>query len=305
VATVEVFDPRTSAWGVAGTLQVPRYQGDAIALDDGRILLVGGYDKSNAATPAIEIFDPATGRSTLGTPRPRTFLDSTAVRYQDGVVAIGGLPMRGGHGRMVHHYDVQRDRWTELPDLPEPVDVVEGFVLPDGWILLVGDAPTLYDPRSGRTQRVRPRSCGAGQAAGCVQLGDGSVLVTGGCHYDLTPVVDCDRFDVAQQAFVPVAPLPGPARNSQRVCRLSDGTIVTLGGWYREQGPPSRTLGDAAVFHPGGGWTAVADTMQPVVFHTATVLPDDRILIAGGYLCGLTEGHAQATAVADVVTVSG
>ena len=52
-------------WTPAGNLNVPRTGATAVALNNGKILVVGG---NNDRTKSAEVFDPATGTWTLTGP---------------------------------------------------------------------------------------------------------------------------------------------------------------------------------------------------------------------------------------------
>lgn len=61
-ASAEVFDPRTGRFEPAGTLAIARHKHDAIRLADGRVLVIGGADRTDRVQHATtEIYDPRTG----------------------------------------------------------------------------------------------------------------------------------------------------------------------------------------------------------------------------------------------------
>ena len=60
-ASAEVFSPRTRRFETAGALATPRHKHDAIKLADGRVLVIGGADRTDRLHYATtEIYDPAT-----------------------------------------------------------------------------------------------------------------------------------------------------------------------------------------------------------------------------------------------------
>jgi hypothetical protein len=69
-ATAERFDPKTSTFSAAGSMAYPRSKDDAVRLQDGRVLVVGGSNDNIPATDPLyvgprvataELYDPATG----------------------------------------------------------------------------------------------------------------------------------------------------------------------------------------------------------------------------------------------------
>jgi len=73
-------------------------------------------------------------------------------------------------------------------------------------------------------------------------------------------------------------PLPGGPRAAAASVRLADGRVLTCGG---DMGP---TLATADVYDPETGAFAPAAPMRrPRWGHSATLLPDGRVLVAGGF----------------------
>ena len=60
-ASAELFSPRTGRFETAGTLATPRHKHDAIKLGDGRVLVIGGADRTDRLYYATtEIYNPRT-----------------------------------------------------------------------------------------------------------------------------------------------------------------------------------------------------------------------------------------------------
>jgi hypothetical protein len=58
-ASAEIFDPRTGRFERAGTLAIPRHKHDAVRLADGRVLVIGGADRTDRVHFAsTEIYRP-------------------------------------------------------------------------------------------------------------------------------------------------------------------------------------------------------------------------------------------------------
>jgi len=91
-ASVEIYDPKTRKFSVNGSLAAPRTGGEALLLNDGRVLVVGGDGYGNWITE-IEIYDPATKTSvvvTLPADIQKLPVYPAVVLLADGRVLIAG-----------------------------------------------------------------------------------------------------------------------------------------------------------------------------------------------------------------------
>ena len=89
--SMETFSPQTGRFEAAGTLATPRHKHDAITLTDGRVLVIGGADRSDRVHFATtEIYDPRTGAIQPGpTMASRRYkIAGTSVRLPGGQVLI-------------------------------------------------------------------------------------------------------------------------------------------------------------------------------------------------------------------------
>lgn len=117
-------------------------------------------------------------------------------------------------------------------------------------------------------------------------LPDGGVLVVGGETYPGIPVPRDNSAELwdgaAGSGFVQARPL-GEDRTMHTASLLPDGRVLIVGGWTWSEAGGEATRSSAEVwdpstreFHPAGELTDAR------LDHTATVLPDGRVLIAGG-----------------------
>lgn len=97
------------------------------------------------------------------------------------------------------------------------------------------------------------------------------------------------------------APLPG-GRFGHRSVRLKDGRIALIGGGTFDQDRTTRTV---LLWDPvRESWNHQGPTLiQPRLFHTATVLPDGRVLIAGG--SKFTNIHHQSAMLRNRIPLAG
>src|SRR5438046_1282177 len=59
--SAEIFDPVAGTWTLTGPLNVPRNSPAAVVLQDGRVLVAGGGDRSGHMWSSAELFDPTSG----------------------------------------------------------------------------------------------------------------------------------------------------------------------------------------------------------------------------------------------------
>jgi hypothetical protein len=91
--STEIFDPARAKFVPGPALATPRHKHDAVALADGRVLIVGGSDpRDRTRYASAELYDPAANAITAGPTMRigRYKLRDTALRLPDGRVLIAG-----------------------------------------------------------------------------------------------------------------------------------------------------------------------------------------------------------------------
>jgi len=258
VATAEIWDPVAQSFSAAGDLHEPRIGHAAAALPDGRVLIVGGDLDSGRPTHTAEIWEPATGTFRDLGPMPRVRGSGVrAVTLPDGHVAIFGAEACKNH--LNRHAD---------PTLPEC----------DGTMTRVD----LFDPVSetftpaGNTFEDR-----TWQAAAVTT--DGRVLLVGSGGL---PAKRAELYDPANGTSQEMGPPSADYTGGQTLTPLDDGRVLLVGG---ETGSLQNDTGDvkltarAELWDPASDRFARAGVMDTARSrHTATLLPDGRVLIIGG-----------------------
>src|ERR1700682_2027099 len=59
--SAELYNPSTASWTLAGTMSVARASATATTLNDGRVLVAGGWNGGPADLASAEIYDPSNG----------------------------------------------------------------------------------------------------------------------------------------------------------------------------------------------------------------------------------------------------
>jgi hypothetical protein len=265
-----------------------------VALADGRILVVGGHLADHVGIPDANIFDPGTQTWTSTFPMATARWYPTATTLADGRVlaTAGEINCRGCNAPIPEVYDPATNRWTQLPsaslNLPYYPHM---FVLPDGRVLNAG---TSEGPVATRTLDVNSQTWTVvdptvvdGVAAMYLP---GKIIKSGTSAAPDDPTVPSSGrtyvLDMTQPspAWREAAPMAFP-RTYHNLTLLPDGTVLVTGGGTTSAGTDS-TVGvkPAELWSPSTEtWTTMASLQVSRLYHsTALLLPDGRVLVAGG-----------------------
>jgi hypothetical protein len=307
LADAELFVPGDGADRVlgpiplSGRLFAARCFHDAVALDDGRVLLVGGD-----LPGSIELFEPGAGvrgEFRVGCPLvhgPRFGL--TATRLEDGRVFIaGGLFANQKPTKKTEIYDPKTNRSIAGPDLTDARHSHTATLLADGRVLLAGGvgrkSTDLYDPRTNSIARG-PSLLAVRDDHRATLLRDGSVLLTGGQDEKARVQRACERIDAKATRSVAVGSLGEPRADHAQVL-LGDGSVLVLGGEYDVGDDDDRVLDSIERFDARTGKFEPAGRLAvPRDDCAAIVLDDGRVLVVGGQSIG-----DRALASVEFVTV--
>ena len=150
-------------------------------------------------------------------------------------------------------------------------------------------AADLYDPSKpagGAWTKAAPLPGGrVGHAAAL--LGDGRVLVSGGCYYNKS-LDSFVAYDPTKDSWSTLASTMKSQRCYHTMTPLSNGKLLIAGGfWWDSSVSPKaqRWLDSLEIFDPVTGTvTAVAAKLSNAASsHTATLLADGRVMILGGW----------------------
>ncbi len=257
-------------WTVSGSMYMPRSEHRSVRLLDGRVLVVGGA-YNNGAFPLdrqAELYDPATGSWATVSPPSFERRSHTVTLLTDGrVLAVGGIE------------DAHEHSWNQIPELFDP------------------QAAGGAGPWSATSTALHVRR--EGHAA--VLLGDGTVLVAGGRLAGNTGPPDAgdqdgiswavEIYEPGTDSWIRVADMDY-ARHRHTISLLADGRALVVGGEGSLR--PSATGydggapwvgGTAELYDPdAGSWSRTTSMTGGLGMsgHSATALPDGRVLVAGG-----------------------
>lgn len=273
--SAEWFDPANGTFNETGSLISYRSGHDAVRLSDGRVFITGGYN-FDGAPRSTEIFDPATGRFSLGGLAERMGRRSAALLPDGRVLVVGGE--------------------VSPPVTSSPAPMAEIFDATTTSTVTVGSRTTSEDPFQS-VVRIDERF---GQSA--TVLADGRVLIAGGAELSVDdfwgrPLASALIYDPSNGAVTETGPLNEP-RAFHTATRLPDGRVLIAGGdglGRTTDDPNSRfePLASVEVYDPATGTFAEAAPMNTargpsyrpmseIERHLALLLTDGRVLFAGG-----------------------
>ncbi len=126
-------------------------------------------------------------------------------------------------------------------------------------------------------------------------LADGRVLVAGGFDFADQPLSSAAVYDPATGTFSPTGSM-ATARGLATATLLADGRVLVAGGGAATWVQPGLVLASAELYDPKTGTFSPTGSMATArEGHTATLLRDGRVLIAGG-IDASTGDHTVASA---------
>ena len=113
-------------------------------------------------------------------------------------------------------------------------------------------------------------------------LPNGKVLVVGGSGSGLVSLTSAELYDVDADAWFSAGSL-GTARTNHTATLLQSGKVLVVGGWQNASGSTVVTLASAELYDPSNNtWASAASLSAARSNHTATLLPDGKVLVVGG-----------------------
>jgi N-acetylneuraminic acid mutarotase len=300
----ELYDPLTHAWtATTGHLATARLGHTATWLVADQVLVVGGQLGGGALTTSqtsSEIYHPdtRTWSATTGSLATGRFAH-TATRLADGTVLVAGGILKPGNvpitSSEIYHPDTKT--WTTTTGSMVTGRYQHTAVrLPDGKVLVAGGiqfsglaSSEIYNPATQTWTATTGAMATARFDHTATLLNDGTVLVAGGASVGSQALATCEIYNPTTQTWTATTGSLGTGRYRHTETMLVDGRVLVTGG----QDISDNLLASCEIYTPATGtWSTTAALNLARVFHTATRLTNDQVLVAAG-LRG--SGEADAT----------
>ncbi|MFH1028964.1 MAG: kelch repeat-containing protein, partial [Pseudomonadota bacterium] len=247
-------------WEPGGTMATGRTEAFWSALDDGTVLVSGGFDSAGNVLASAEVYDYLTGAFTatagpMSTPRQQ----HRTVQLYTGKVLVSG-------GRS------------------DPNTTLNGL-----------NSAELYDPATGTFGPAGPSGTPATMLRyrrlhRSTELANGKILITGGLGGTASNgsgvLNSAEIYDPATGNFAWAAGGPPSggmtvARRSHQAILLRTGKVLIAGGYTT--GTPNVLLDSAELYDPDtDSFSATLNTMSAARAPFLTMLPDGKVLVSNG-----------------------
>ncbi|MEO6723746.1 MAG: kelch repeat-containing protein, partial [Blastocatellia bacterium] len=248
----DLFDATTGQWQPTGDLRTERQGHTATLLADGRVLVAGGQLNNGTVLDTAEIYDPATGAwNFTGTMTLARFNHTATLLPSGRVLVIGGSSTGAANSELgtnasstVEVFDPATNQWTRLTPMKASRQQHTATLLPNGIVLVAGGILTSTSQ---------------------------------------TAILTAELYNPATTESILTGSM-NVARFNHSASLLAGGKVLVMGGPHGTAFTAVNYTGSAETYDPATGvWTKTSVDPPFRRRHSANVLPNGKVLLAGGF----------------------
>jgi N-acetylneuraminic acid mutarotase len=217
---------------------------------------------------------------------------TTTILPNGQVLVVGGVKF-GGSGEVavsiVETFDPVTEKWTAANSEVLATYAHTATLMPNGKVLVVGGYNDiegyttyafLYDPATGFWAQTASLANARAEHTATL-LPNGNVLITGGTNGQFSFLSSSELYNPTTNKWSSVASL-NVARGGHTATLLPNGKILVVGGVG--SGKFGTVQSSVELYDPSANtWTAVAPVPIARSNHAASLLPNGKVLVAGGF----------------------
>ncbi len=292
-ADSEIYNWRTGLWTLTSPMNAARAAPVAVRLENGRVMVIGGFGEFFNVLNSAEIYNPGTATWSLTAPMSDARAEDFVAVLLPGrkVLVAGGTASDFTSLSSAEIFDEATGTWTPTGSMNVGRGEFATVVLADGRVLAVGGIATdgtaiasaeIYNPVTGTWTLTGSMSTGRNDLQ-AVLLRNGRVLAAGGGtgSEELPRLASAEIFDPHTGVWTSTGDMTAPRSEAENATvLLPDGRVLVPGGYTAHETPVSST----DLYDPRTGiWTAGGSMSDNRTGEVALVLPGNRgVLVMGG-----------------------
>ena len=271
----------------------------ACAVLNGKLYVIGGFDKSGQSTSTVNVYDPVEDRWKTAAPLPQPIDHTAAASYGGKLYVVGGgFTAEDGLSNKLFVYSPNTNEWSEGASLPAArgaltANFINETLYAVGGVDVSGASNDnlAYDPKTNTWTERAPMPTAREHLASAVV--DGKLFAIGGRQIDSgSPKVNLNNnemYNPLNDSWTVMEQMPSKRSGIAAAASPVDGGIYVFGGEnpFKDEGPV-KTFDIVEKYNPKTDTWSIEQPMPTARHGLAAISYENKIyVIAGGNKPGL------------------